>query len=42
MHMKLRSEIDSVTKELKSHQREVDKLEYEGEENEKDLRSSRD
>jgi predicted nucleic acid-binding Zn-ribbon protein len=42
MHVKLRNEIELVTRELKTHQREVDKLEYEGEENEKDLRSSKD
>jgi chromosome segregation ATPase len=42
MHHKLRNEIELVTRELKHNQREVDKLEYEGEENEKDMKSSKD
>jgi len=42
MHMKLKSEIEIVTRELKLNQREVDKLEYEGEENEKDMKNSKD
>lgn len=42
MHLKLKNEIELVTRELKINQREVDKLEYEGEENEKDMKSSRD
>lgn len=42
MHLKLKNEIEIVTRELKINQREVDKLEYEGEENEKDMKSSRD
>lgn len=40
MDYKLRMEIDRVGKELKIHQREVDRLEYEGEENDKDMKSS--
>jgi hypothetical protein len=42
MHLKLKNEIELVTRELKINQREVDKLEYEGEENEKDMKSSRE
>ncbi len=42
MHLKLRQEIELVTRELKLNQREVDKLEYEGEENEKDMKSSKE
>lgn len=42
MHHKLKCEIENVTRELKLNQREVDKLEYEGEENEKDMKSSKD
>ena len=40
MDYKLRAEIDRVGKELKLSQREVDRLEYEGEENDKDMKSS--
>jgi len=36
----LRAEIDRIGKELKLSQREVDRLEYEGEENDKDMKSS--
>lgn len=42
MHFKLKAEIETVMRELKGNQRDVDKLEYEGEENEKDMKSSRD
>ena len=42
MHQKLKLEIEQVTRELKVNQREVDKLEYEGEENETDMKSSKD
>jgi len=42
MHGKLKNEIEMVTRELKINQREVDKLEYEGEENEKDMKSSKE
>ena len=42
MLQKLKNEIEIVTRELKLNQREVDKLEYEGEENEKDMKSSKE
>lgn len=42
MHEKLRNEIERVAKDRKVYQREVDKLEYELEENEKDLKNSKD
>ena len=42
MYEKLKVEIERLTGELKRNQREVDKLEYEGEECEKDLKSSRE
>ena len=42
MHLRLKTEIEVVTRELKVNQREVDKLEYEGEENEKDMKSSKE
>lgn len=41
MDHKLRVELERVGKELKQSQREVDRLEYEGEENEKDMKSSK-
>lgn len=42
MQAKLKNEIERVGKDLKIHQREADKLEYEGEENEKDLKCSKE
>lgn len=41
MDQKLRIELERVGKELKLSQREADRLEYEGEENEKDMKSSK-
>ena len=41
MSSKLKIELDRVSKDLKVQQREVDRLEYEGEENEKDMKSSK-
>ena len=42
MLQKLKEEIERVSKDLKTQQREADKLEYEGEENEKDLKRSKE
>ncbi|CDW78995.1 structural maintenance of chromosomes protein 2-1-like [Stylonychia lemnae] len=42
MLQNLKNEIERITRDLKINQREVDKLEYEGEENEKDMKSSKD
>lgn len=42
MHEKLKIEIERVASDLKINQREVDKLEYEGEVNDKDMKSSKD
>ena len=41
MNHKLQIELERVGKELKMQQRETDRLEYEGEENEKDMKSSK-
>lgn len=41
MNHKLQVELERVGKELKIQQRENDRLEYEGEENEKDMKSSK-
>jgi len=41
MAYKLTGEIDRVHKEFKSQQRDADSLEYQGEEHEKDMRSSK-